>query len=60
MRNLQHMASSTSRLVIPVITVTQQTNMICVLLKIDMRKTPLNFYKRERTRRLGLYCEYQT
>jgi len=40
--------------------VTRQTNMICVLLKIDMRKNPLNFYKCERTRRLWLYCEYET
>jgi hypothetical protein len=60
MRNIQHMASPTSRLVIPIITVTQHTNMICVLLKIDMRKIPLNFYKFERTRRLELYCEYET
>ena len=35
--------------------------MICVVLKIDMRKkNPLNFYNCERTRRLGLYCEYET
>ena len=34
--------------------------MICVLLKIDMRKKPLNFYKCERTVRLGLYCECGT